>query len=501
MKSRHYTYVQNVDGKPLMPTTRGGRVRYLLKSGAARVVKHVPFTIRLNYATEDQVQELVLGIDPGRTNIGLSVVDGRGECVLSAEVETRNKDIPKLMSERKVHRQARRHYGRRSRRQRRARAKGTVNRNGSIQRVLPQTGKPIECKFIINKEARFCNRKREQGWLTPTANQLLQTHLNLIEKLRKILPIQGIAVEVNKFSFMELDNRSIRPWEYQRGPLHGFDSRDDAVYALQNGKCLLCGKPRVDHYHHVVPRHDGGSNTIRNIVGLCSACHDSVHTSDAAMEQLREKHAGAVKQYAGTSVLNQIIPQFVERMIARGEELYMVTGTETAEYRRVHELDKEHNIDAYCIAMLGSNVDPCVNYELRHPYLVKQFRRHDRQVCHQQMVDRKYYLNGKLVAKNRHKRFEQNGDSLVEFLERSHGVQPEMLTVPEHPPVYKRRDRITPGALMRCGSDVFVYSTGTPIIKGVPFYAVDTNGVRRRYASSRLIVSNQGLVFAKQKAM
>lgn len=31
-------YVLNKDGKPLMPTTRGGHVRYLLKEKKARVV-------------------------------------------------------------------------------------------------------------------------------------------------------------------------------------------------------------------------------------------------------------------------------------------------------------------------------------------------------------------------------------------------------------------------------------------------------------------------------
>lgn len=35
-------YVLNKDGKPLMATTRGGRVRYLLKANKARVVSSTP---------------------------------------------------------------------------------------------------------------------------------------------------------------------------------------------------------------------------------------------------------------------------------------------------------------------------------------------------------------------------------------------------------------------------------------------------------------------------
>lgn len=37
-------YVLNKDGKPLMPTTRGGHVRHLLKEQKARVVRTKPFT-------------------------------------------------------------------------------------------------------------------------------------------------------------------------------------------------------------------------------------------------------------------------------------------------------------------------------------------------------------------------------------------------------------------------------------------------------------------------
>ena len=67
-------YVLNKDGKPLMPTTRGGHVRHLLKEQKARVVRAKPFTIQLLYETNDVVQPLYLGIDPGRTNIGVAVV-------------------------------------------------------------------------------------------------------------------------------------------------------------------------------------------------------------------------------------------------------------------------------------------------------------------------------------------------------------------------------------------------------------------------------------------
>ena len=94
-------YVLNKDGKPLMPTTRGGHVRHLLKEQKARVVRAKPFTIQLLYETNDVVQPLYLGIDPGRTNIGVAVVKANGTAVFTAHLETRNKEVPKLMQDRK----------------------------------------------------------------------------------------------------------------------------------------------------------------------------------------------------------------------------------------------------------------------------------------------------------------------------------------------------------------------------------------------------------------
>ena len=80
-------YVLNKDGKPLMPTTRCGHVRRLLKEQKAQVVTSKPFTIQLLYETDDVVQPLYLGIDPGRTNIGVAVVKIDGTAVFTAHLE------------------------------------------------------------------------------------------------------------------------------------------------------------------------------------------------------------------------------------------------------------------------------------------------------------------------------------------------------------------------------------------------------------------------------
>lgn len=115
---------------------------------------------------------------------------------------------------------------------------------GLIMRKLPKfaADKFITCHYIRNTESRFCNRKRPDGWLTPTSRQLVETHINLIHKIQKYLPVTDIAMEVNRFAFLSLENPSVSGVNFQNGPLKGFDNLHDAVNELQHGKCLLCDK-------------------------------------------------------------------------------------------------------------------------------------------------------------------------------------------------------------------------------------------------------------------
>lgn len=79
-------YVLDKQGNPLMPTSRHGKVRRLLKEKKAVAVSTKPFTIRLKYEPETKIiQPVVLGMDPGRTNIGLAVVREDETCLYQAK--------------------------------------------------------------------------------------------------------------------------------------------------------------------------------------------------------------------------------------------------------------------------------------------------------------------------------------------------------------------------------------------------------------------------------
>ena len=118
-----------------------------------------------------------------------------------------------------------------------------------------------------------------------------------------------MAIELNKFAFMQLDNPEMKKREidFCHGPLYGTGGLEATVKEQQNGKCLLCGKEPISHYHHIVPRSRRGSNTIANIAGLCPKCHELVHKDADTAERLTEMKTGLTKKYGGTSVLNQFM--------------------------------------------------------------------------------------------------------------------------------------------------------------------------------------------------
>ena len=513
-------YVLNQDGKPLMPSTRFRHFRQLIREGRAVKISSRPYVVKLLYETPNNVQPIVLGIDPGRTNIGTCAILKDGSPVWEAEAVTRNKEIPKLMKKRKAHRRGKRQH-RRQKRQRRAIRHGTTVKKGFkeqkqvtasksvgvIERVLPGCEKPIRCIGIRNKEARFNNRKREQGWLTPTARQLLLTHVNIVKRIMRYLPVSEIVLEINKFAFMALDNPHIQRWQYQKGPLFGHGSVNEAVDTMQDGHCLLCQKP-IEAHHHIIPRSMDGSDTIGNICGLCKKHHVLVHTDEKWQKKLTTRKNGMNKKYGAQNVLNQIIPKLTEELSQLAPTL-VTDGRSTKAFRDTHGIPKAHRTDAYCIAC--SVLEQPSGIVADHPESlhIRQFRRHDRKACKKAMASRKYLLNGEVVAVNRHKaiidkpgskeEIKQTEDSLEEYLQRPDAVKPGYLRVQKHPPVYQNMDRILPGAIFSVDGvpKVMVASQGRHNTKDgpKPNYYRFADGTKATPAHCKLICHNAGLVF------
>src|SRR5687768_1443563 len=99
-------YVQDKNGKPLMPTKRLGKVRRWLASGRAQVVRREPFTVRLRERDGGYTQPLHAGVDLGTAHVGVSVVSDTDE-VFAGEFTLRT-DISGLLTQRRLYRRSRR---------------------------------------------------------------------------------------------------------------------------------------------------------------------------------------------------------------------------------------------------------------------------------------------------------------------------------------------------------------------------------------------------------
>lgn len=484
-------YVVGKSGNPLMPTERCGHVRILLKTGKAVVAKGRPFTIRLCYETPEITQELYGGTDPGRTNIGNAVTDKKGECVYHDHVATRNKDVVSGMTKRREKRRARRR-GERLVRKRRAKKNGTISTKLENGRLIPGTKKPTDVNDIINQEARFRNRKKRQ-LITPSVKHLIETHLQQIDHIREILPVKSWCLEMNKFAFMQMEDGSVQGVDFQNGRMKGYDSVEEFVYARQNGVCPICGKP-IDHYHHVVPRSQRGSDGPENIIGLCKECHEKVHKGELDIEL-----TGVLKKYGALSILNQAILYIYRGLVERFGEgnVHICSGRDTKAIREEAGLEKDHDLDALCITYAGTGVLP------KAPkvscYEVHQFRRHDRAKINSQ-PERTYKLDRKTVAKNRKPRFEQTDPALSQWYRKAvdtYGKKDadRMLSCLRVKKSYRRYNNVKrelPGAVIR-------YNDRIGILTGQQnngfYYIVSGFPEKLKAADCEVLRHNPGLVY------
>ena len=161
-------YVLDIAGAPLMSTERHGMVRRALRDKKAKVVRRTPFTIQLLYETPGKTQPVTLGVDPGSKTIGLSATTEKKE-LYASEVELRN-DIRGLLKERRDLRR---------------------NRRGRKTRY---------------RAPRFKNRARVKKSLAPSVRQKIETHLQVIRNVCKILPITKIVVETAAFDIQKIKN-------------------------------------------------------------------------------------------------------------------------------------------------------------------------------------------------------------------------------------------------------------------------------------------------------
>jgi len=101
----------------------------------------------------------------------------------------------------------------------------------------------------------------------------MNSHIKLVNKLKKILPITKVIVEVAQFDTQKMQNPEIEGVEYQQGTLQGYNVKN---YLLEkfNRKCVYCGKKNVPlEVEHIIPKSRGGSNRVDNLTISCHNCN------------------------------------------------------------------------------------------------------------------------------------------------------------------------------------------------------------------------------------
>ena len=327
-------YVLNKDGQPLMPTKNHAKVRVLLKTGKAKVVKKFPFVIQLMYEGTKYTQEVVLGVDAGSKHIGLSATT-KDKVLYEADVELRN-DIVDLLSARRQNRRTRR------------------NRKTRYRKV------------------RFDNRKRKTGWLAPSIQNKVDTHLTVVRKVCQILPIAKIVAEVASFDIQKIKNPAINGTEYQQGEQMGFWNVREYVLFRDGHQCQCCkgkSKDKILNVHHIESRKTGG-DAPNNLITLCETCHTGYHKGTVKLPK-EIKRGMSFKDAAFMGVMRWAFYNKLKEMYPNVKLTY---GYITKNTRIENNLPKEHYIDARCISGSPKAVSDGVVYYQR------KVRCHNRQI-------------------------------------------------------------------------------------------------------------------------
>ena len=308
-----FVYVLDMNGQPLMPTQRFGKVRRLLRDKKAKVVKRCPFTIRLLYEPKTKVvQDVVLGVDTGSKHVGVACV-GHGKVLYQAQVELRD-DIKKKMDARRMYRRNRRF---RKTRYRKARF---LNRRNSI------------------KKGRYC----------PTVVSKCYGHEREIEFCKKILPIKDTVLETGKFDtqLMEKPWLQEHKWAYQKGVNYGYANAREHALVRDKYTCQCCGKKncRVEA-HHIVFRSKNGSNDLENYVTLCEDCHKAIHLGKIVLKQ-KGKRKSDLRYATQMSVIRSML-------LKKYSDAIETHGYVTKVNREQLGIPKDHYIDACVIASGG----------------------------------------------------------------------------------------------------------------------------------------------------
>ena len=234
------------------------------------------------------------------------------------------------------------------------------------------------------RAARFNNRRRKAGWLTPSLNSRVENILTWVRRLLRFCPITAVSQELVRFDLHKMQNAEISGVMYQQGELAGFEVRE---YLLEkfNRCCVYCGvtDTRLE-IEHVVPRSNGGSDRVSNLGVACHSCNQAKGSQDVQdflsgkPDVLKRVLAQIKKSLADAAAVNTTRWALFERLKAVGLPVETGTGGQTKFNRTRLGLSKTHWGDAVAV---GSSTPEQVVVSCHKPLMIKATGYGHRRMC------------------------------------------------------------------------------------------------------------------------
>ena len=383
-------FVQDARNAVLYPTTKVDWAEKMVRRGKAKWIRKRVIILKLTYVVTDPPRDkesfFSLGLDTGYKNIGyclFKITGSKVQKLVSGEAFLRTDEITKLLTERKMYRQAKRRHRR--------------NRKTST-------------KF---RQLRWKNRTNKEK-LSPTARHLIQSHINVVRFVCKLVPYDKLTINLE---YAKFDTQKLTQTSNDLGL--GYANIKVYILTRDGYTCQYCATKNVQlEVHHKITRSDGGTNRPTNLVTLCSPCHSKHHAGKI------NANGTVTRQYKDSGVLNTAMPS-IYKELAKHIPTYKYHGYETKFVANTFGITKTHANDAMILAVNGTDISTYNDFKITLD--LTQYRRHNRART-QRLEDRKYYLTSQLtktkkglvkyakaIANNRRKRTAQTKPSLEDF--------------------------------------------------------------------------------------
>ncbi|WP_366514005.1 RNA-guided endonuclease IscB [Moorena sp. SIOASIH] len=284
-----------------------------------------PFTIILKTAVDNpRVSPCQIKIDPGSQTTGFALVQNN-QVIWGMELEHRGGLIKKKLESRKAVRRGRRN------------------------------------RHTRYRKPRFLNRKRPEGWLSPSLEHRVLTIETWVKRLIKFCPVSEIWVERVKFDTQKMQNPEISGIEYQQGELAGYEVRE---YLLEKWgrECAYCGKQNIPlQIEHIHPKSKSGSDRVSNLCLACEKCNqrkgnrpieEFLKKKPSLLQKIKNKALSPLRDAAAVNMTRNKVVKVLKKILP------VVTGTGAmTKYNRTRlGLSKKHWVDAACVGNIETLV-------------------------------------------------------------------------------------------------------------------------------------------------